>query len=451
MGKDTRGIKGQSNLTGAKVGWILPKPLKKDAPAADVSGVCHRRLASDEPSEPRETKTSTGVRATALLKSMTEKILLIDDEPAILYGYQRLLHGAFKADIATDGKSALAAIEKTGPYAVVVSDMCMPRMDGAELLAEIRVRAPDTVRIMLTGKSDIHAATKAVNEGHISRFLTKPCNKELLAAALTAAIEQYRLVSAERQLLEQTLSGSIQMLTEVLSLVNPAAFSRAARARRYVHHIVSRLSLANAWQFEMAAMLSQLGCVAIDPEIIDAVYAGRELSPEQQELYDTHPMIARDLLANISRMESVAWIIAHQKQAIVVDGDIANPVKAKLRLGAEILEVTLAFDDLLRKGLSRSEAATRLSRKHKGLDRRIFEALVELEPEAADKQVRRMTIAELAPGMIVEQEIRSRAGALLAAEGQEVTLPLIIQLENLHGAGGIESMVQVSSPKEMTS
>ena len=105
---------------------------------------------------------------------------------------------------------------------------------------------------------------------------------------------QYRLVNAEKQLLEQTLSGSIQVLTEVLSLVNPAAFGRAERARHYIHHIVTSMKLPNVWQYEVAAMMSQLGCVTLAPEMIEAVYKGETLSPNEQAQYDAHPSVAYD-------------------------------------------------------------------------------------------------------------------------------------------------------------
>jgi len=380
-------------------------------------------------------------------EKIPEKVLLVDDEPAVLQGLQRLLHGLFDTETAVGGAGALILLENNGPYAAVVSDMRMPQMDGVELLAKIKSRAPDTVRIMLTGNADIQTAVKAVNEGNIFRFLTKPCEKDLLATTLTAALLQHRLVVAEKQLLEQTLSGSVQVLTEVLSLVSPAAFSRAARARRYMHHIVTRLALGNPWKFEVAAMISQLGCVAIDPEIIEGVYSDRQLSPVEQARYDTHPTIAHDLLSEIPRMEPIAWIIAHQSRPTTVEGDIADREAADMRLGADLLQVALAFDSLLHKGFSRAEAASRLSRQGRKLDPRIFEALVELEPEVADKQVRILPIADLSPGMIIEQEIRNRKGSLLVAAGQEVTLPLLLKLKSLLESESIDSSVHVSSPR----
>jgi HD-GYP domain-containing protein (c-di-GMP phosphodiesterase class II) len=257
-------------------------------------------------------------------------------------------------------------------------------------------------------------------------------------------------VNAEKELLEQTLSGSIHVLTEVLSLVSPAAFGRAVRLRRYIRHIVAKMSLGSPWKIEVAAMMSQLGCVTLDHEIIDAVYAGRKLSPAEQALYDKHPMVAHDLLINIPRMEPIAWMIAHQKQPAAVEGDVGDRGRADIRLGAEILSVTLAFDEFLRQGLSKTEAAHRLGVQRKHLDRRIFEALVELESDTDQKQTRTCAIGELSTGMILEQEVRSDTGLLVVAKGQEVTQSLILKLKNFSQRNAMEGGVTVSLPKSLS-
>jgi DNA-binding NtrC family response regulator len=192
---------------------------------------------------------------------MAEEILLVDDDNSVLDGYRRSLSREFVLETALGGQQALQLATDSGPYAVVVSDMRMPGMDGIQVLSKIKALSPDTIRVMLTGNADMETAVNAINEGSIFRFLNKPCSKEVMAKTLTAALVPYRLVNAEKQLLEQTLSGSMQVLTEVLSLVNPAAFSRAERARRYIHHIVTAMNLGNPWQYEVAAMTSQLGCV----------------------------------------------------------------------------------------------------------------------------------------------------------------------------------------------
>jgi response regulator RpfG family c-di-GMP phosphodiesterase len=378
---------------------------------------------------------------------MLEKVLMVDDEINVLEGYQRLFRHEFHIDTATGGAAALSALAATGPYAVVVSDMRMPEMDGAQLLTKIKLLAPQTTRIMLTGNADIHSAVSAVNEGNIFRFLTKPCSRENLGKALTAGLAQYRLVTAEKDLLEHTLQGSIQVLTEVLSLVNPAAFGRASRLRRYVHQAVTRMALESPWRFEVAAMLSQLGCVTLHPETIEAVYAGRPLPRDEQARFDAHPGVAHDLLSKIPRMEAIAWMIAHQNDSAISAGAASDLEVADMQMGANLLRATLAFDELVRKGVSESEAANRLCEERKDFDPRILQALVESEAGKDQRQVHTCTLDQLSPfGMALAEELRTTTGVLLVAKGQEVTSALILKLRSFLEKGAIGHTVVVSSP-----
>jgi DNA-binding NtrC family response regulator len=147
---------------------------------------------------------------------MLDKVLFVDDEPSVLEGYKRMLHREFEVDTAVSGEQGLTLIRDRGPYSVVISDMRMPGMNGAQFLAQVRQRAPDTIRMLLTGFTDIDAAMEAVNQGNIFRFLAKPCEKEVLVGAINAGVYQYRLVMVERELLENTLMGSVKVLTDVL-------------------------------------------------------------------------------------------------------------------------------------------------------------------------------------------------------------------------------------------
>jgi response regulator RpfG family c-di-GMP phosphodiesterase len=374
---------------------------------------------------------------------VAEKILLVDDDDSILDGYRRSLSREFLMETALGGQQALKLAADNGPYAVVVSDMRMPGMDGIQLLSKIKALAPDTIRVMLTGNADMDTAINAINEGSIFRFLNKPCSKEVMAKTLTAALAQYRLVNAERQLLEQTLSGSIQVLTEVLSLVNPAAFSRAERARRYMHHIVTSMNLGDPWQYEVAAMMSQLGCVTLAPETVEAVFNSEQLSPTEQAQYDAHPRVAYDLLSKIPRLEPIAWMIERQNQPLPERGpdDLET---ADMRRGAGILRLILAYERLIHKGVSRTEAAHTLSLQNKNFSPEFFQALVALDPNAEQGEIRKCRIELLSPGMIVQQEVRTNEGVLLISKGQEVTPPLIIKLKNFHARHLIDGDVTVS-------
>ncbi|HET7890627.1 MAG TPA: response regulator [Candidatus Sulfotelmatobacter sp.] len=377
-----------------------------------------------------------------------EKILLVDDDPNILDGYRRSLSREFLLETAEGGQRALELAVKSGPYAVVISDMRMPGMDGIQLLSRIKAVSPDTVRVMLTGNADMETAINAINEGSIFRFLNKPCSKEAMGKTLTAALVQYRLVTAEKQLLEQTLSGSLQVLTEVLSLVNPAAFGRAERARRYIHHVVTAMKLKNPWQYEVAAMLSQLGCVTLAPETIEAVYSGEKLSANEQAQYDAHPGVAFALLSKIPRLEPVAWMIQYQNSAVpqTVDSEMSD-----MRLGAEILRLILAYEQAIHKGNSRTEAAHVLARQNTSFSPEFFQALVTLDPNAEEGEKRKVRIDDLSAGVIIQEEVRTQEGSLIVSKGQEVNAALIFKLKNLQARRVIAGEVTVSMPRSALS
>jgi len=105
---------------------------------------------------------------------MAEKILLVDDDCNILDAYRRSLSREFLMETAVGGEQALKLLAQDDPFAVVVSDMRMPGMDGIQLLNTIKSQSPDTIRVMLTGNADMDTAIKAINEGSIFRFLNKP-------------------------------------------------------------------------------------------------------------------------------------------------------------------------------------------------------------------------------------------------------------------------------------
>ena len=227
--------------------------------------------------------------------------------------------------------------------------------------------------------------------------------------------------------------------------MNPVAFSRAMRLKRYMKHVVSGLGLPRPWRFEVAAMMSQLGCVVLAPETIEAVFAGRELSPGEQARYASHPDVARNLLKNIPRMEPIAWMIAHQNRPTTVDTDITDREMADMRLGADLLQVTIAFDDLLRKGRSRVEAANQVMKQYRHVDQQVLFSLVELDPELDDAEGESRTIEELSRGMIVAKNVYSKTGALVVTEGQELTSMLILKLKNLLVAGDVDDLVLVTA------
>ena len=123
------------------------------------------------------------------------RILIVDDDQLILDALERHLRSRFDLTTARGGKEAMRLVMSQDPYAVVVSDLRMPEMDGVTLLYLIRQAAPDTVRVLLTGKADLEAATSAINVGNVFRLLNKPCPARMLLRVLEAAVEEYQFCS----------------------------------------------------------------------------------------------------------------------------------------------------------------------------------------------------------------------------------------------------------------
>jgi DNA-binding response OmpR family regulator len=378
---------------------------------------------------------------------MADKILFVDDDPDTLDAYKRILSPEFKIDLADGAASGFAAVERNGPYSVVISDMRMPVMTGAEFLGQVRQRASDTVRMLLTGDTDLGSAIEAVNQGNIFRFLTKPCKPEVLANAITAGITQYRLITGERELLERTLLGSIKVLTDVLSAASPEAFGRSTRIAHYVRHIMGKVKLPSPWCIEAAATLSQLGCITLEPETMQRAYAGVKLTPEEQARFDAHPQAAMELLKNIPRLESASWMIGQQlKRDIPKAENCPGYSSTELSLAANILKLAVAFEELRFKSPSKSVAIARLRDRSNEFEPSLVNTLRDLPADDADKQLSRVSTSRLRAGMILDQEIKNSQGALLVAKGQELTSALIMRLTNYSQVTAIDKEVMVFIP-----
>ena len=138
---------------------------------------------------------------------MSGKVLFVDDEPNILEGVRRQLRKLVALDTATSAEEGMKAVLDNGPYAVVISDMRMPHMNGTRFLSQVREVSPDTVRMILSGQADIDSTIAAINDAQIFRFLTKPCSGENLVSAVEAGLQQF----ARNQTVRALLSAAEQV------------------------------------------------------------------------------------------------------------------------------------------------------------------------------------------------------------------------------------------------
>ncbi|MGH9351736.1 MAG: HD domain-containing phosphohydrolase [Terriglobia bacterium] len=373
------------------------------------------------------------------------RILLVDDELNLVEALIRGLRRAYSITAAPGGQAAIDLLRREPAFTVVVSDLRMPGMNGIDFLKHARQIAPDAVRMLFTGNADLADAIEAVNQGAIFRFITKPCPLPGFKLTLDSAIQQHQLVTAERVLLEHTLQGSVKALTEVLALVSPAAFGRGARARQGLQDLFARCGVAERWPVEVAAMLSQIGCVTLPLEVLEKLYHGQPVTLDEQAMIDRTPAVTEQLLGNIPRLDPVRKILLYQNKHYSGEGCPRDSVRGEdIPWGARALKVILDLDALESQGIL-AEAALDLMWSRAGwYDPAILKALAEHRGGAHGVELREIFLREVRPGMVFAEDVKTTRGLLLIARGQEATLGLIERIMNFSPSLAVKEPIRVT-------
>lgn len=358
-------------------------------------------------------------------------ILCVDDEPQILQGTALHLRRRYEVLQATGGAAALEILDKVTP-AVVISDMRMPGMDGAALLAQVHARTPRTSRILLTGYADMSAAASAVNDGQIFRFLVKPCPPPALMAAVEAGVERHRVLEAERILLEQTLRGAVKALADVLALLDPRGFGRSGLVKDIALELDRRTNHgALAWQLEVAATFAHVGTASLPTATAERVARAARLGPDEQSMIERLPAMVEKIVRTIPRLEEVATIVAALDHPACSDS---------VPLGARILRLAMDAAAVETSGMDPRETVEVLRQRSGRYEPKLLDALAaSRERTASDSRVASVQVAQLEAGMILIDDLKALGGVLIVPRGTEVTAPLLERVRNfppgfVHGA-----------------
>lgn len=382
---------------------------------------------------------------------MSPKVLFVDDDENVLNAFKRRLRKQVDMVIATGGAEGLTALAEQGPFSVVISDQQMPEMDGVAFLKKVATRSPDAVRMMLTGNADQETAVQAINDGNIFRFLTKPCQPEDLLAAINEAKEQYRLRRAERDLLEQTLAGSIKLLIDILSLQNAATFNATARMRAWSRKLAPKLRGVDPWQLDMAIMLSGLGRIVLPSDVLAKLEGKAELSSGEAELVAQSPGAARDLVRNIPRLEAVADAIYYQNKGF--DGS-GFPDDGKtgddIPIAGRVLKLLIDLSGVCADEQVSDDAFASLRANAPLYDPALFDLAVQAltgggaaaEGLTEERDVD-MSLGRLAVGDHLLEDVAGEDGEMILAAGHALTEPMIHKLWQLNKLKKIQEPIRV--------
>ncbi|WP_419779894.1 HD domain-containing phosphohydrolase [Maridesulfovibrio sp.] len=378
---------------------------------------------------------------------MKPSILLVDDEPNVLSALKRQLRSDFDVYTETDPEMALIELGQRKPFAVVVSDYRMPQMNGIEFLKRVKEICPETTRMILTGYADLENAISAVNDGHVFRFLTKPCDSVVLIENIKEAVNQYDLVTGRRILLEKTLKGSVELLTEITTLVNPEAGARINRVRRYVKYLAKKKKVKDLWRYDIATMLSQLGTLILPPGTLDILISGDELTLEQAQIFEMHPVVASSLISKLPKLETIAEMIAYQLKGFDGSGTPRDKVEGEaIPLGGRILRVALDYDLYLNLYNNPRQAFAKMEEQVQVYDPELLYYLEGMLGVEARYEVKVLRRNELQSGMILYEDIVSAKGALLLRKSLELDKDKIDRIQMFADKVGIVEPISVLVP-----
>lgn len=371
---------------------------------------------------------------------MADRVLLIDDDQHLLSSFRRQLAGRLEMETAQGGEKGIDVVmeaqQRSNPFAVVVSDMRMPGLDGIETLSRIREIAPDTVRMMLTGNADQQTAMDAINQGQIFRFFAKPTSADYLASGIKAGIEQYQLITAERDLLEKTLSGSVNLLSEIMTLNDPAAGRLSGRLKEYVRRLTVEFKMPQRWQLEVAAALSPLGNTMIPPEILAKKRSGAALDDAERDMFERAPEIARNLIANIPRLGKVAEIIHLQDRDFGGGGfPSTGPQGAELPLDARLLRILKDLASIIEaSGCSHAAAFAEMAKRGRAYDPQLLSKVrvcLEKEPALPAGKRKKISLVDLTEGATLASDLRLDNGHMIFPAGTQMGMAQIERVRNL--------------------
>ena len=378
-----------------------------------------------------------------MMEKSSEPILFVDDEQMLLDGVKRQFFNQFNILTACGGQAGLEILRRE-KVALIVSDMIMPEMNGSQFLQKAKEICPDSVRVILSGQSEIFDVIASINDGNIFRFLVKPCPRDVLEKVLLDCLRQYRLVTAEKTLLQETLQGSIRLIIDLFSSINPDSFHRGKAVQALAKAFLRKHPAEDAWAIELAATFFQIGYALLPADLNMKLAIGQKLSTEEQKLLSHHVEMGRQLIGNIPRLEKVGLIIGYQNKNFDGTGVPPDPLRGeKIPLGARLLRIAIDYDSLTSGGALPKEALAAMKHRPGTYDPKILETFSAVFSGAAQKPALTISIHGLMPGMILARDLKTLEGMVFLHRETEITPAVLARVKSY--SDKIETTVQICS------
>lgn len=381
-----------------------------------------------------------------LFKAMAEKIrvLFVDDDENLLRAIKRTLRKDLDISVATGAIEGIRQLDKSGPFSVIVSDQNMPKVDGSTFLAKVRQHFPKTVRVMLTGNSDQQTAISAVNDAGAFRFVNKPCSTTQLLEVVKEAHAQHLLLTAENNVLEETVTGSIKLMTDMLSLAYPDRFKRTCLVAKWAKAACETLKIEYSWELKTACALWPMGDTLLPVELAEKRNTDEKLTPEERQTVLEAGVSASEMLGNIPRLQGVARLMLMTTPAGTQMSGASKP-GADARLLQILIDLSRCVDPS--QPVKINEAFNKLVKNINAYDAGIFTALPAIldgmDQDVAVSQLKEVTAGGLLEGDLLTIDLKDDTGRLILASGQVVSETTAKAVSRLYSSGVISMRLKV--------
>lgn len=424
----------------------------------------------------------SNVRIEALAEgddpAVPSTILLVDDEPSILSALRRLFRPLGHRILMAEGGAAALELVANDPVDLVISDMRMPGMDGAQFLQKMRVLQPDSMRILLTGYADINSTIAAINGGEIHRYIAKPWDDNDIVLVVREALARRHLESRNRQLaavvhrqndelvrlnagleervrqrtaeigqindmltvaydeLKSNFMLSMQIFAGLLELRHGGMSGQSRRvadlARRTCIHL--RLDERTSHDIYVAGLLHNIGKIGFADGMLDRPIS--TLPPDDLARYRKHPLNAETALMPLVQLRHVAKYVRGQHERLDGKGFPDGLEGDAIPLGARVLAPIVDYENLIsgtlaERRFSPQDATSSISRgAGSRYDERIVQAFVLAlgDPPEDNALEKPISAAELMPGMVLSRDLCTPQGTLLLAAGHVFDARIVRQV-----------------------